>query len=98
VGRYAFVAAGAVVTKDVPDYALVSGVPAKRVAWMSRHGHRLCRPDPEGVMRCPESGYRYREVADGIRCLDMADGAPVPAEKAVGTMSYRDLRRTEEQR
>jgi len=75
LGRFAFVAAGAVVTKsDVPDYALMAGVPAKRIGWMSRHGHRLPAPDAEGTMRCPESGWRYREVGRGVlRCLDADD-------------------------
>ena len=56
---------------DVPDYALMMGVPAKRRGWMSRHGHRLPAPDADGVMRCPESGFRYQEVTPGVvRCLD----------------------------
>ena len=78
VGRYAFIAAGAVVTKgDVPDYAMMVGVPAKQRGWVSRHGHSLRNPDAEGVMRCPESGWRYQEVEPGrMRCLDHAeDGA-----------------------
>jgi len=58
IGRYAFVGAGAVVTRDVPDYALVVGNPARQIGWMSRHGHRLA-PDREGFMVCPESGLRY---------------------------------------
>src|SRR6184192_674070 len=62
IGRYAFVGAGAVVTKDVPDFALVVGNPARQAGWMSRHGHRLDSPDLYGVMRCPEAGYRYKEV------------------------------------
>ena len=72
IGRYAFVGAGAVVARgDVPDYALMLGVPAKRRGWMSRHGHRLPAPDADGVMRCPESGWRYQEIAPGVlRCLD----------------------------
>lgn len=72
IGRYAFVAAGAVVTKgDVPDYALMAGVPAKRKGWVSRHGHPLPKPDADGIMTCPESGLRYREVEPGVvRCLD----------------------------
>src|SRR6267378_5540044 len=53
VGRYAFVAAGSVVTKDVPDYALVMGNPARQAGWMSRHGHRLSDADFAGVMKCP---------------------------------------------
>ena len=57
LGRYCFIAAGAVVTNDVPDYALILGVPAKQSGWMSRHGHILKNPDIEGVLTCPESGY-----------------------------------------
>jgi UDP-2-acetamido-3-amino-2,3-dideoxy-glucuronate N-acetyltransferase len=46
IGRYAFIAAGAVVTTgDVPDYALMVGVPARRKGWISRHGHRLAKPN-----------------------------------------------------
>jgi UDP-2-acetamido-3-amino-2,3-dideoxy-glucuronate N-acetyltransferase len=93
VGRYAFVAAGAVVTRDVPDYALVAGNPAKSMGWMSRHGHRLGKPDAEGVMRCPESGYRYREVSTGVlRCLDLDEEAPLPAQFTKGTQSYKQLK------
>lgn len=60
LGRYCFIGAGAVVTKDVADYALVLGNPARQHAWMSRHGHILKNPGPDGIMICPESGYRYR--------------------------------------
>src|SRR5512142_661298 len=74
IGRYAFVAAGAVVAKDVPDYALMIGVPARFAGWMSRHGHRLASPDRDGIMRCPESGLRYREESPGVlRCLDVPE-------------------------
>lgn len=94
VGRYAFVAAGAVVVKDVPDYALVVGVPARFAGWMSRHGHRLPRPGPDGVMACPESGLRYREISPGaLRCLDLDEEAPLPAELAVGKQAYDALKR-----
>ncbi len=93
IGRYAFVGAGAVVTKSVPDFALVVGNPARQVGWMSRHGHRLDSPDSNGVMLCPETGYRYKEVEPGIlRCLDLDEEAPLPAELSVGTKSYRQLR------
>lgn len=71
LGRYAFIGAGAVVRGDVPDYALMIGVPARRAGWMSRHGHRLPRPGADGIMVCPESGWRYQEVEPGVlRCLD----------------------------
>src|SRR5437764_7079898 len=70
VGRYAFIAAGAVVTRDVPDYALVMGVPARRVGWMSRHGYRLPDPAADGTMVCPYSGLRYQEATPGVlRCI-----------------------------
>jgi UDP-2-acetamido-3-amino-2,3-dideoxy-glucuronate N-acetyltransferase len=79
IGRYAFIASGAVVTKDVPEYALMMGVPARRAAWMSRHGYRLGAPDAEGVMVCPYSGMRYKEVQpDVLRCLDLDEAAPLP--------------------
>jgi len=77
VGRHAFVAAGAVVTRDVPDYGLVMGVPGRRVGWMSRHGHRL--PDPAaGAVRCPASGLRYALEGGVLRCLDLDEDSPLP--------------------
>jgi UDP-2-acetamido-3-amino-2,3-dideoxy-glucuronate N-acetyltransferase len=60
IGRYAFIAAGAVVSKDVTDYALIVGVPGKQKGWMSRHGHFLKNPDADGILICPESGLRYK--------------------------------------
>ena len=94
VGRYAFVAAGAVVTKDVCDYALMVGAPARRRGWISRHGHPLENPDKSGIMVCRESGYRYKEVEPGVlRCLDLDEDAPLPAEKAVGEVPYTELRK-----
>jgi UDP-2-acetamido-3-amino-2,3-dideoxy-glucuronate N-acetyltransferase len=72
LGRHAFVAAGAVVTRgNVPDYALMVGVPATQRGWVSRHGHPLPEPDAAGVRVCPETGWSYREVSPGrLRCLD----------------------------
>jgi len=94
LGRYSFVAAGAVVTGDVADYALMKGVPAKRADWISRHGIPLPEADTEGIMICPESGYRYKEVEPGVvRCLDLDEDAPLPPDKAVGKVSYQDLKR-----
>ena len=91
IGRYAFIAAGAVVTKDVPDYALMAGVPARHAGWMSRHGHRL-RFDAEGLATCPESGLRYR-LADGVvTCLDVDEESPLPGALATGTTPYRGFK------
>lgn len=60
IGRYAFVGAGAVVTHDVPDYALMVGVPARQIGWMSEFGERLDLPlDGEGRATCPQTGVEY---------------------------------------
>jgi UDP-2-acetamido-3-amino-2,3-dideoxy-glucuronate N-acetyltransferase len=80
IGRYAFIGAGAVVRGDVPDYALMLGVPAVRKGWMSRHGHRLEKQDAEGNLVCPESGWRYRETEPGVlRCLDWPEDKALAA-------------------
>jgi UDP-2-acetamido-3-amino-2,3-dideoxy-glucuronate N-acetyltransferase len=93
IGRYAFIAAGAVIAKDVPDYALMIGVPARQRGWMSRHGHVLRNPGPDGIHTCPESGLRYKEVVPGIlRCLDIDEDAPLTQELSVGRVFYRDLK------
>ncbi|MGQ0671786.1 MAG: acyltransferase [Hyphomicrobium sp.] len=60
IGEYAFIGAGAVVTRPVPPFALVAGNPARRIGWMSRAGERL-GPD----LKCPRTGERYRLDADG---------------------------------
>ncbi|NKB23676.1 MAG: oxidoreductase [Kiritimatiellae bacterium] len=94
VGRYAFVGAGAVVTKDVPDYALVMGNPSRQAGWMSRHGHRLKNPDEKGIMYCPESGYRYYEEVPGVlRCLDLNEKDPLPSAMSQGSQSSRQFRK-----
>lgn len=58
LGKFCFIAAGAVVTKSVPDYALMAGVPAKRIGWMSKIGGRL-----GDDLRCPIDGTRYRQIS-----------------------------------
>ena len=93
IGRYAFIAAGAVVAANVPDYALMMGVPARQIGWMSRHGHRLENPDGNGIMICPESEYRYRETEPGVlRCLDLDEDAPLPPELAAGEKTYDEFK------
>jgi UDP-2-acetamido-3-amino-2,3-dideoxy-glucuronate N-acetyltransferase len=130
LGRYCFIAAGAVVTKDVPDYALMMGVPARQTGWISRHGHVLKNPGPDGVMVCPESGFRYRLVEPSepindatprtvdedqkatlekvgmppaalsrgvppgvlLRCLDLDEEAPLPADLSLGKRDYHHFK------
>ena len=92
LGRYCFVAAGSVVTKDLPDYALVMGNPARQKGWMSRHGHILKDSAPDGIMICPESGFRYRFAAGTVHCLDLDEERPLPPELAKGGQSYDELK------
>lgn len=91
IGRYAFVAAGAVVTKDVMDYSLVQGVPAKHVCWMSRHGYKL-QFDKTGKASCPESNLIYELVETpfpqpAVRCVDLAENSPLPQELTIHNSS-----------
>lgn len=70
VGRYAFIAAGALVRTPVPDYALMAGVPGVQKGWMSRHGHRLVERNAQGHFLCPQTAWRYEETDGMLRCLD----------------------------
>jgi UDP-2-acetamido-3-amino-2,3-dideoxy-glucuronate N-acetyltransferase len=72
IGRFAFVGAGAVVSRDVADFALVVGVPARRIGWMSRHGERLEFVD--GRAACPATGERY-VLHDGVCALAEEGGS-----------------------
>lgn len=68
IGEYAFIGAGAVVTKHVPAYALMVGNPARQMGWMSEFGHRL-EFDAAGIAVCPESGDRYQLVNQQVQKL-----------------------------
>ncbi|MBD3346383.1 MAG: N-acetyltransferase [Chitinivibrionales bacterium] len=94
IGRYAFIAAGAVVTKDVPDYAFMIGIPAKQNGWMSRHGHRLIKSDENDMYICPESGLRYSVTQSGnLKCLDIDEEQPLPEDMRAGKLSYKEFKK-----
>ncbi len=94
LGQYSFIAAGAVVTKNVPDYAMMAGVPARQVGWMSRHGHRL-QFDDAGLAICKESKLRYRlqkiEGRECVKSLDLSESEALPDALAKGTTRYREF-------
>lgn len=92
LGRYSFIAAGAVVTKDVPDYALIVGNPGRQRGWMSRHGHLLRERKANEVMVCPESGYRYQLDSGVLKCLDLDEEESLPVELTKSYKTYDELK------
>ncbi len=71
LGEYAFIAAGAVITKDVKPHALMAGVPARQLGWMSQHGERLDLPlTGNGLSTCPTTGARYQLQDGAVTCLN----------------------------
>ena len=66
IGSYAMIGAGAVVTKDIPDHALMAGVPAKRIGWVCKCGVILRKFDSKGNALCPECGGKYREEGESL--------------------------------
>ena len=69
IGTYAFIGAGAVVTREVPAYALVVGNPARQIGWMSTFGHRL-NFNSEGIAECPESREKYKLLNGTVSRID----------------------------
>lgn len=93
LGRYCFIGAGAVVTRNIPDYALVLGNPARQRGWMSRHGHILGKPDRDGIMTCPESKFRYKETEPEVmHCLDWEEEKELPALMSVSNVTYEQAK------
>ena len=80
IGRYAFVGAGALVKADIPQYALVVGVPARQIGWMTRHGHRLPLDGADDQLICPQSGWRYELRGGTLACADWPEDEPLPPD------------------
>lgn len=78
IGCYSFVGAGAVLSKSIPDYALVVGVPAKQRGWFSRHGYKMKQVSKTSFV-CPESNWRYElNSANIMKCLDWPEERALP--------------------
>jgi UDP-2-acetamido-3-amino-2,3-dideoxy-glucuronate N-acetyltransferase len=91
LGRYCFIGAGAVVTKDIPDYGLVLGNPGKLSGYMSRHGHKLAFKESNRAT-CPESKFIYEKKDDQVHCLDLGEDDPLPSELAFGSKNYNSFK------
>jgi UDP-2-acetamido-3-amino-2,3-dideoxy-glucuronate N-acetyltransferase len=79
IGRYAFIGAGSVVRHNVPDYALILGVPGVQKGWMGRHGYRLKTTAEENILLCPGTGWRYQLTSPtALCCLDWPEDQPLP--------------------
>ncbi len=92
IGCYAFIAAGAVVAKNIPNYAMMVGVPARQKGWVSRHGVPLNNQDSNGIMICPESGYKYQEENGILKSLDIDEYEELPIDKKIGKEFYDNFK------
>jgi UDP-2-acetamido-3-amino-2,3-dideoxy-glucuronate N-acetyltransferase len=92
LGRYCFIGAGAVVTKDIPDYGLLLGNPGRLSGVMSRHGHKLTFND-SGRATCPESKFVYEKVEDQVHCLDLDENEPLPSDLFLGSQDYDSFKK-----
>jgi UDP-2-acetamido-3-amino-2,3-dideoxy-glucuronate N-acetyltransferase len=92
LGRYCFIGAGAVVTKDIPDYGLLLGNPGRLSGVMSRHGHKLTFND-SGRATCPESKFVYEKVEDQVHCLDLDENEPLPSDLSLGSQDYDSFKK-----
>ena len=91
LGRYCFIGAGAVVTKDVPDYGLIIGNPGKLCGFMSRHGHKLVF-NTLGYAKCPESKYNYVKNNMKVTCLDLNENDKLPYDFYIGKKPYKNFK------
>ena len=92
LGRYCFVGAGAVVTKNIPDYGLVLGNSGKISGYMSRHGHKLTFNE-SGSATCPESKLVYKKTEDQVHCLNLDEDDPLPSDLSFGSLPYDSFKR-----
>ncbi|MEC8043202.1 MAG: acyltransferase [Verrucomicrobiota bacterium] len=92
LGRYCFIGAGTVVTKDIQDYGLVLGNPGKLNGYMSRHGHKLTFNE-SGRATCPESKFVYEKREDKVRCIDLSEDEPMPKEHSFGSKNYSSFKK-----
>ena len=92
LGRYCFIGAGSLITKNIPDYGLVLGNPGKLSGFMSRHGHKLTFGNSSRAI-CPESNFIYEKVDDHVHCLDLNEDDPLPSKLSVGFASYDSFKK-----
>jgi UDP-2-acetamido-3-amino-2,3-dideoxy-glucuronate N-acetyltransferase len=91
IGQYALIGAGAVVAGDVPDYALMLGVPARQKGWVSRHGHPL-KANAAGEYICPETGWVYLLKNGTLHCRDWPEDKSLPPQFSEGKKGFQEFK------